>query len=130
MPIFERPEMVQPRFCYVLTTAGRDLFADMTYASVAFLRYAHPEAEIICLCDAASHRATGGGAASASRDCRSRPGLSRPPMPRPASAIASSRPRCGRSWRVTLSTSTPTLWRLTASTRCSPVRLHGWDPQL
>ncbi len=57
MPIFERPEMVQPRFCYVLTTAGRDLFADMTYASVAFLRYAHPEAEIICLCDAASHRA-------------------------------------------------------------------------
>jgi hypothetical protein len=29
----------------------------MTYASVAFLRYAHPEAEIICLCDTASHRA-------------------------------------------------------------------------
>ncbi len=57
MPIFERREMVQPRFCYVLTTAGRDPFADMTYASVAFLRYAHPEAEIICLCDAASHRA-------------------------------------------------------------------------
>src|SRR5512144_701405 len=49
--------MNQPRFCYVLTTRGRDDFADMTYASVAFLRYAHPEAEIICLCDAASHRA-------------------------------------------------------------------------
>jgi len=49
--------MIQPRFCYVLTTTGRDLFADMTYASVAFLRYAYPEAEIICLCDAASHRA-------------------------------------------------------------------------
>ena len=49
--------MDHPRFCYVLTTAGRDEFADMTYASVAFLRYAHPEAEIICLCDAASHRA-------------------------------------------------------------------------
>jgi hypothetical protein len=47
----------RPNFCYVLTTAGRDLFADMTYASVAFLRYAHPEAEIICLCDAPSHRA-------------------------------------------------------------------------
>ncbi len=49
--------MNQPNFCYVLTTTGRDVFADMTYASVAFLRYAHPEAEIICLCDAASHRA-------------------------------------------------------------------------
>jgi len=47
----------QPSFCYVLTTTGRDLFADMTYASAAFLRYAYPEAEIICLCDASSHRA-------------------------------------------------------------------------
>ncbi len=49
--------MDQPRFCYVLTTAGRDLFADMTYVSAVFLRYAHPEAKIICLCDAPSHRA-------------------------------------------------------------------------
>src|SRR5271166_191567 len=57
MTYFERRDMVQPRFCYVLTTNGRDEFADMTYASVAFLRYAYPEAEIICLCDAASHRA-------------------------------------------------------------------------
>jgi hypothetical protein len=57
IPILKRRDMDQPRFCYVLTTTGRDEFADMTYASVAFLRYAHPEAEIICLCDAASHRA-------------------------------------------------------------------------
>ncbi len=49
--------MNQPKFCYVLTTTGRDLFADMTYASAEFLRYAHPEAEIICLCDTQSHRA-------------------------------------------------------------------------
>ena len=60
IPIFENRDMNQPRFCYVLTTTGRDDFADMTYASVAFLRYAHPEAEIICLCDAASHRALEG----------------------------------------------------------------------
>jgi hypothetical protein len=40
-----------------LTTTGHDLFADMTYASAAFLRYGYPEAEIICLCDARSHRA-------------------------------------------------------------------------
>jgi len=49
--------MDQPRFCYVLTTTGRDEFADMTYASVAFLRQVYPEAEIICLCDELSHRA-------------------------------------------------------------------------
>jgi hypothetical protein len=49
--------MDQPRFCYVLTTSGQDSFADMTYASAAFLRFAHPESEIICLCDASSHRA-------------------------------------------------------------------------
>ena len=49
--------MNQPRFCYVLTTTGRDTFADMTYASAMFLRQVHPEAEVICLCDAPSHRA-------------------------------------------------------------------------
>ncbi len=49
--------MNQPNFCYVLTTTARDLFADMTYVSAVFLRYAHPEAKIICLCDAPSHRA-------------------------------------------------------------------------
>ncbi len=38
MPVFEKRDMDQPRFCYVLTTRGRDEFADMTYASVAFLR--------------------------------------------------------------------------------------------
>src|SRR4051794_14367630 len=48
--------MSRPQFCYVLTTTGRDPFADMTYASVMFLREIHPEAEIVCLCDAASHR--------------------------------------------------------------------------
>ena len=57
MPVFEKRDMDQPQFCYVLTTTGRDVFGDMTYASVQFLRYAHPEAQIICLCDAQSHRA-------------------------------------------------------------------------
>jgi hypothetical protein len=47
----------QHKFCYVLTTTCCDLFADMTYASAAFLRFAYPEVEIICLCDAQSHRA-------------------------------------------------------------------------
>jgi hypothetical protein len=47
----------RPKFCYVLTTTGHDLFADMTYVSAAFLRNAYPEAEIICLSDAPSHRA-------------------------------------------------------------------------
>jgi hypothetical protein len=50
--------MDQPRFCYVLTTNGRDVFTDMTYALVAFLRHAHPEFEMICLFDAFSHRAS------------------------------------------------------------------------
>jgi hypothetical protein len=49
--------MDQPQFCYALTTTGRDLFADMTYASAAFLRHTYPESEIVCLCDALSHRA-------------------------------------------------------------------------
>src|SRR5208337_308040 len=57
MPVFEKRDMDLPQFCYVLTTTGRDVFGDMTYASVQFLRYAHPEAQIICLCDAQSHRA-------------------------------------------------------------------------
>jgi len=47
MPVFEERDMDQPRFCYVLTTTGRDEFADMTYASVAFLRQVYPEAEMI-----------------------------------------------------------------------------------
>jgi hypothetical protein len=47
----------RPKFCYVLTTTGHDLFADMTYASAAFLRHAYPEGEIVCLCDAQSHHA-------------------------------------------------------------------------
>ena len=54
---YERWDMNQPQFCYVLTTTGRDRFADMTYASAAFLRHAYPESKISCLCDAPSHRA-------------------------------------------------------------------------
>ena len=73
--------MDQTRFCYVLTTAGRDLFADMTYASVAFLRYAHPEAEIICLCDAASHRALEAARHPLLESGRSRPAVETPDGP-------------------------------------------------
>jgi hypothetical protein len=47
----------RPRFAYVLTTEGADVFADMNYVSAAFLREVHPEAEIVILCDSASYRA-------------------------------------------------------------------------
>jgi hypothetical protein len=53
---FGNRELNQHRFCYVLTTTGRDDFADMTYASLAFLRHSYPAAEILCLCDAVSHQ--------------------------------------------------------------------------
>lgn len=45
------------QFTYVLTSDGRDVHADMTYVSMAFLKRVHPEARVLLLCDARSHGA-------------------------------------------------------------------------
>lgn len=42
------------KFLYILTSNGRDKYIDMTYVSAVFLRYLHPNSQVLLGCDSQS----------------------------------------------------------------------------